>query len=154
MTKFIFLYIYMEEIIILIIIIIGYFLFMNREHFDTYRNHDFGANAVYSQAAGKQLLVADTSRKARYDWSARDPAGMTVYDKFYNEFTAKNSPDLEYAYKDTETDSVDGVYDTKFDNLTISNLGGYKIADMYDRNPATAYDFHSGEVSVISQKNY
>jgi hypothetical protein len=142
-----------EMVAIIIVILLCWYLLAPSEYFDTYRNHDFGANAVYSKAAGKELTVANTSELARYDWSTRDPKGFTVYDKYYDKLNAGNSIDMEYAYKEIE--SEDGVYDTKFDNLeAASTLGQYKIADMWDRNPALAYDFHSGEYSVISQKNY
>jgi hypothetical protein len=138
------------------------------ERFDTYYNHDFGADEVYAKDGmpgldgAKPKSIPEASQYARYAWNERDPDGRTVYDKYYEGYNygigGANDNDVEYAYREVGSLGEDNVYDAKFSNLNLKTqdnlLSGYHYKDMLDWQPATAYDFHSDELSAISQKNY
>jgi hypothetical protein len=134
----------------------------NMEHFDTYYNHDIGAYDVYiSDPKGSFTphSLQDANSYANYTWEERDPAGMTVYDKYYERLTnEKNQGDYEYAYRDLNSTGEENVYDSKFslndDENRFYMCGLNCLLDMQDQSPATEYDYHSGETSVIVQKNY
>jgi hypothetical protein len=154
----------------IIMCILLYILFTTKtEGFDTYYNHDIGAYDVYNentspkwQTGFKPSNIEQANRYANYTWSERDPRGMTVYDQYYENYTldmgGANDNDREYAYRDIGAAGEDNVYDEKFSNRDGYNLfftySPRYIADMVDKHPATAYDFHSDELAVIAQKNY
>lgn len=146
-------------IIIIILLLITIFrpsnTFQTTEGFDTYHFHDTGASEVY----GIKNLK-DAELLARYDWSTRDPDGMSLYDKVYENNLInidKSNPDKEYSYRDINSTGENNVYDWKFVNWRDDPSLTYSQNDfmaMVDQNPATVYDFHSGETEPISQKNY
>jgi hypothetical protein len=146
-------------IIILLIFIVRYNF---TEHFDTYYNHDYGAQTVYERETGCTLPMKDTSLLAKYDWAEHDPLGLTVYDKYYEIYNfeegAAQNADHEYAYRDIHSLGEDNVYDTKFMNTQLNpredRISTFNWRDTCDRNPAKVYDWHSQEVDALSQKNY
>jgi hypothetical protein len=163
-------------LVIFVFILILYSSFVNYandtqklEGFDTYRNHDIGAYDVYRendsdvwQTGFKPSNIEQANRYANYTWSEKDPVGMTVYDKYYEDYTFEiggaNERDQEYSYRDIGSTGEDNVYDAKFSisdgGSLIFAYGPQQVKDMIDYDPAKAYDFHENEMSIISQKNY
>jgi hypothetical protein len=136
--------------ILIVIVIIA--IYRKREDFDTYYLHDEGANRIYA-SEGNPMSMNQSSLYAKYAWSEKDPQGLTVYDKYYEE-SPTNSADPEYSYRDIDTN----VYDSKFTIGSVENsyftYGPESIKYMSDTSPATAYDWHTNELEVIAQKNY
>jgi len=159
-------------VVIVILLLVLYTVGISKskaENFDTYYNHDIGAFDVYNQnksdswqAGFKPSNLEQANRYANYTWSERDPAGMTVYDKYYEDYTFEiggaNDQDKEYVEREINTKDEDNVYDSKFSIRDGGSLyytyGPQQIRDMTDTSPAMAYDWHSDELSTIVQKNY
>lgn len=100
-------------------------MFAQKEHYDTYFNHDFGAQEVY----GYNNTPAATLR-AKYEWSEKDSStGMNVYDYMYENKVIEDSYNDEYLTTDAYPA---GVMKT-------------------DKWPATVFN---GEVITLAQKNY
>lgn len=158
---------------ILILILIVYFIVnhdkISAEHFDTYRNHDFGAYYVYNDPnidlLGNKKFNSCTNKQddnvnkaaliAKYDWSEKDPLGYNVYDYMYNNVVKQKiwGVDGEYGYRDVDTSDLDNVYDNKFSLLNNSNqMAEYNLSDMYDPNYVTT-EFN-GQTIYLSQKQY
>lgn len=96
-----------------------------REHYDTYFNHDFGAQEVY----GYNNTPAATLR-AKYEWSEKDSStGMNVYDYMY------------------ENKVIEDTYNDEY-QTTDAYPSGYMKTDKW---PATIFN---GEVLHLAQKNY
>lgn len=95
------------------------------EHFDTYYNHDFGAQEVY----GYDNTPAATLR-AKYEWSEKNSStGMNVYDYMYENQVASD------------------IYNDEYQTLDAYATDNMKL----DRWPATVFN---GEVITLAQKNY
>jgi hypothetical protein len=141
------------------------------ERFDVYNNHPMGAQTVYSTTGvpgtGKveSLNMNDAERLARYTWKDKDPIGLNVYDRYYEDvvnvtkyadrrsFTA---PDY-YAYSDIGNGiGVNSVYDAKFHLYSgrpgTDNYTNFIVTGMADPDPL--YMNFNGENIVMSQKNY
>jgi len=143
------------------------------EQFDTYWNHDMGANTVYNTNWDKDSLadkdnvtlkpMAETSLETKYNWSKTDPLGLNIYDKQYeNDVYDKYKTDNEYL-RDV------GLYDTRFtvantgygfleNRASISSSGSDSdsgqspLAFMTNTNPVAT--FFRGEKIVLSQKTF
>jgi len=150
----------MKIVIIIVIILVLIIIYNQQEHFDVYRNHDFGALDVYKnsniQLNSKPISnYYDANLLAKYDWSTKDVLGYTVYDRMYDNLTHKKiwGDDYEYGYRDINTTDLNNVYDSKFSLLNESNqMANYKITDMADPNLVQAK--FNGEVITLAQKQY
>lgn len=149
-------------IAIVIILIYAYCIHSQSEHFDTYRNHDFGAYNVYKKTGVKLPEIPGKSQidqaqlLARYTWSERDPLGYDVYDRMYDAVVREtlNNGDPSYGRRDTNPALENpGVYDTKFSLMDGTNYDSdYNKLDMWDPNLVQT-NFH-GQQIVLSQKQY
>ncbi len=62
------------------------------ERFDTYYNHDMGAQTIYGTNN-----TPDATLYAKYTWKETDPAtGLNVYDKYYETHLAEVSYNDDY----------------------------------------------------------
>jgi hypothetical protein len=81
----------MHEILfaVIILLLILCFYWHTAEGFDTYYNHAMGAMKVYAKHPEYGLLpspsISENDRYANYAWSTRSPAGMNVYDWYYEQ---------------------------------------------------------------------
>lgn len=96
-----------------------------QEHFDTYYNHDMGAQTVY-----RFDNTPDATLRAKYTWKETDPrTGMNVYDHYYEAHLA------EIGYSDAYLETA-----------------AFPASEMKrDKWPATVFN---GEVITLAQKNY
>jgi hypothetical protein len=130
------------------------------EGFDRYYDHDLGVYRAYNSGFGdfKPETVSDANLYARYGWSEKAKDGRDVYDHFYESqlrLDGTCGQDYAYVYRDLDGGKKDSSYDSKFSiDDGENNFYTYKIGDMYDFDPVRAYDFHSDEDAIISQKNY
>ena len=144
----------------IIFLLIIFWVSKRGEHFDTYFNHDMGSYDVYKNTyPTKPKSLEDANLYAKYAWEEKDRDGRTVYDKYYEKYNftiGGASPiDGEYAYRDISSLGEDNVYDEKFSRTDCQdNISYFHFIDMWDKHPALAYDWHSDELSFISQKNY
>lgn len=96
-----------------------------REHYDTYFNHDFGAQEVYGYDN-----TPDATLRAKYEWKEKDDStGMRVYDYVY------------------ENKVIADTYNDEYMNVDAYPAGYMKT----DKWPATIFN---GEVITLAQKNY
>lgn len=96
-----------------------------KEHFDTYYNHDMGAQTVYGTSN-----TPDATLYAKYTWKETDPAtGLNVYDKYY------------------ETHLAEVGYNDDYLGTAVFPAAGIKR----DKWPATIFN---GEPITLAQKNY
>lgn len=126
-------------IAIVAVILLLYFMLSNRESFDTYHNHDFGAYEVYKreqpdviprdEPGYKQVEAA--ARYALYTRREKDPKGLTVYDKYYEQL-------------------IKDKYNSGFANDLYPSAS--VLTSMMDNDPITTVV--NGEVITLSQKNY
>lgn len=146
-------------IVILILVIIGIFMPRgcgSREHFDTYHNHDIGSYTVYKSEGQNPQSVDQAAVQAKYTWSERDPSGMTVYDKMYENWATHqnyNPEDYSYGLRSVrDREGKDSYLDTKFEILDGENTDAlYSYKDTYSKQPATVFN---GQIISLSQKNY
>lgn len=135
---------------------------LSTEHFDTYYNHDLGAQEIFERTTCEPWTTRDARLVSKYNWSERDKAGLTVFDKYYElynfEVGAAKNADHEYAYRDIGSLGEENVYDTRFVNTQLDpredRISTFDWRDTCDRNPAKVYDWHSQEVDALAQKNY
>lgn len=145
-------------VIFLIIIIFNY---NKQEHFDIYRNHDFGAYDVYKNSNikldNKPIKSVDQAViLAKYNWNNRDALGNTVYDKMYDNIIQQkvwNINDDEYGYKNIDKKDLDDIYDSKFSVLDKNNeMAHYKMSDMVDKDSIEIQI--NGQTITLAQKQY
>ena len=154
-----------------LIIVLLLVLLSRSESFDTYYNHDIGANEVlemdgipttdnplydaYRDDPVRLLSVPDATLESKYFWNSRDHNGLKLYDKYYEKLVKDEEyPATSYALEINEDDK----YDTKFDILDLnpitSNnlLAVYTTEGMYDYNPAKITKYYN--TMELSQKNF
>jgi hypothetical protein len=141
------------------------------EHFDVYKNHYIGASDVYG------LPLDQTELIAKYNWSARDATGQTVYDYYYDDYLREigntNNNDPEYGYREVGSLGENNVYDLRFETLPrvrfdqngdripepvvgsdVNLLSTYRAADIADRAPVWTPEPNGQFLIGLSQKNY
>lgn len=126
-----------------------------KERFDTYKNHDVGVYEVLRDQAVKPKDVAEAGQWSKYNWRDKDPTGITVYDRVYEEWAKKQNyapEDDDYARRVLdESGNKDAYLDNRFEVLGGENaLATYSYADMAGRQPGTVFN---GEVLTLAQKN-
>lgn len=123
--------------ILLILCIVLYLISCNsiseKEKFDTYQNHDFGAQEIYEDEI-PDISVSDAALKAKYDWNKKDAGGYTVYDKYYERKNIREVLGDSYGIKELPEHDTVG-YDTK---LTKSQYTNYRNHDMRSQTPIVA----------------
>lgn len=111
------------------------------ENFDTHRNHSMGAQSIYAETA-PEITLNEAERDARYQWSVRNPMGMQLYDKFYEQKLLE-----EYqTYTDGYEYDNDNQYDLKFE---IDDVQNYSQNGM--REPQLRGSFR-GNIITFAQK--
>lgn len=160
-------YIAVVVLILILFIYMGlpYIKKAHGENFDTYYNHDIGAQEVYEKQNDndfsselntkdlKKISLTDAGLKAKYDWSKKDLNGYNVYDKYYENVERANYGDSFGLPGVTESDSHG--YDSKFNKAEYAN---YRISDMESQTPieVTANDINviGAEKIRLVQKEY
>lgn len=110
------------------------------EQFDTYYNHDMGTHTVYQKGlfgAEPDISIEEADLKRKYDWSQRDPAGVNVYDDYYEALVHEKNSGFkrEYDYQETSEEP----YDEKFND--VPNDRGYDWNKMWEGIEERTY-FH------------
>lgn len=152
---------HLDIVAAIVIVVLLIYATMRTEHFDTYRNHDFGAYEVYKSPTGSSFgnppetirTVDQAAQLARYTWSQKDPAGYDVYDRMYDAVVrgTLNNGDPGYSYRDISP-GTDGVYDSKFSLMDGNYFSGYNKFDMFD--PMLVQTNFNGQQIVLSQKQF
>lgn len=158
--------VYLALVVILMLLIFALFapkdcwpLKSNKEHFDTYMNHDIGAYEIYERdgyAGKKPKNVSEAGLWSKYSWRDKDRLGANVFDKMYEEWAQKQNyapEDSEYAQRSVDSAGEKDAYlDMKFGNAGGDNLLAiYSYQDMQSLQPGTVFN---GQVITLAQKNY
>lgn len=161
--------------VIILTLIILYLNFWQVEGFDTYFNHDMGAQdilemggkpvsnnplyQVFKKQPLKFISVPEAALQSKYFWHNRDKLGLKLYDKYYENTIGDGVwPQGSYDY---DVGVGDSVYDTKFDTLNTNKsialssnptLAAYSLQGVMDYDPATVTKY--GNTMMLSQKNF